>query len=58
MLAFSVNVCVGSRSRKGSQMMNKSMTSSHVDGGEDPHAGDPEFSKDFSKAYQLVRHSS
>jgi hypothetical protein len=32
-------------------MANKSYASSELGGGEDSHIGDPEFSKDFSKAY-------
>ena len=32
-------------------MVNKSYASSELGGGEDSHAGDPEFKKDFNSAY-------
>ncbi len=31
--------------------MNKSYASSEIGGGEDPHAGDPEYEKHFNTAY-------
>jgi hypothetical protein len=35
-------------------MVNKSYQSSEIGGGEDAHAGDPEYAKDFNSAYAKV----
>lgn len=35
-------------------MANKSYMSSEIGGGEDSHAGDPEYNKDFNSAYAKV----
>ena len=35
-------------------MANKSYASSEIGGGDEDHAGDPEFSRDFNSAYSKV----
>ena len=39
-------------------MVNKSYQSSEIGGGEDAHAGDPEYAKDFNSAYAKVKLTS